>query len=159
MYFLLPYRSSANLSFSSGTFTLLAEYGPPHEENAAAVVDYLDGHAGVSKVYYPGLAGHPGHEVAARQQESFGAMMSFELAADDAAVPLFLERLRLFTLAESLGGVESLVAHPCTMTHAAMAAEDHQAAGLSSGLLRLSIGIEHAEDLIADLERGFSAIG
>lgn len=128
-----------------------------HEENAAEVVKFLVDHPRVEKVYYPGLASHPGHDVAARQQESFGAMISFELKGDDSAVPAFLEQLQLFTLAESLGGVESLVAHPCTMTHAAMAAEDHAAAGLSSRLLRLSIGIEHAGDLIADLERGLKA--
>ena len=129
-----------------------------HEKNAAAVVEFLDAHPGVKKVYFPGLASHPGHEVAARQQESFGAMISFELAADDSRVPVFLENLQLFTLAESLGGVESLIAHPCTMTHAAMAQEDHQAAGLGNDLLRLSIGIEHVDDLIADLEKGFAAL-
>ena len=129
-----------------------------HEENAAAVVDFLEKHPAVERVYFPGLASHPGHEVAARQQKSFGAMISFELKADESAVPAFLEQLRLFTLAESLGGVESLIAHPCTMTHAAMSAEDHHAAGLNARLLRLSIGIEHAGDLIADLERGFSAL-
>jgi cystathionine gamma-synthase len=128
-----------------------------HEENAAAVVEFLQSHPKVEKVYYPGLASHPGHATAARQQQSFGAMISFELNGDDSAVPAFLEQLQLFTLAESLGGVESLVAHPCTMTHAAMTAEDHAAAGLSSRLLRLSIGIEHAGDLIADLQRGLEA--
>ena len=130
-----------------------------HEKNAAAIVDFLNGHPGVKKVYYPGLPDHPGHDVAARQQKSFGAMISFELEADNASMPKFLEPLRLFTLAESLGGVESLIAHPCTMTHAAMAEEDHRAAGLSEGLLRLSIGIEDAEDLVSDLENGFSALG
>ena len=129
-----------------------------HEENAAAVVDFLAGHPLVAKVYYPGLEGHPGHEVAARQQKSFGAMISFELDADAARVPAFLDALRLFTLAESLGGVESLVAHPATMTHAAMPEADQLAAGISPRLLRLSIGIEHADDLLHDLGQALEAL-
>lgn len=129
-----------------------------HEQNAVAIAAFLDQHPLVDKVYYPGLECHTGHETARRQQQSFGAMISFELHANENAVSLFLEQLQLFTLAESLGGVESLIAHPCTMTHAAMSSEDRQAAGLSTGLLRLSIGIEHAGDLIADLERGFAAM-
>ena len=129
-----------------------------HEENAAEVVDFLAGHPSVAKVYYPGLEGHPGHEVAARQQKSFGAMISFELDADAARVPAFLDALRLFTLAESLGGVESLVAHPATMTHAAMPEADQLAAGISSRLLRLSIGIEHADDLLHDLGQALEAL-
>ena len=129
-----------------------------HEENAAAVVDFLAGHPLVAKVYYPGLEGHPGHEVAARQQKSFGAMISFELDADAARVPAFLDALRLFTLAESLGGVESLVAHPATMTHAAMSEADQLAAGISPRLLRLSIGIEHADDLLHDLGQALEAL-
>jgi len=129
-----------------------------HEENAAAVVDFLAGHPLVAKVYYPGLEEHPGHEVAARQQKSFGAMISFELDVDAARVPAFLDALRLFTLAESLGGVESLVAHPATMTHAAMPEADQLAAGISSRLLRLSIGIEHADDLLHDLGQALEAL-
>ncbi len=120
------------------------------QENAAAVAAFLDAHPNVGRVCYPGLADHPGHDVAARQQHGFGAMISFE-TRDPAAAPALLERLELFTLAESLGGVESLVAHPATMTHAAMSAEDQAAAGIGAGLLRLSIGIEHADDLVADL--------
>jgi cystathionine gamma-synthase len=129
-----------------------------HEENAAAVVDFLAGHPLVAKVYYPGLEEHPGHEVAARQQKSFGAMISFELDVDAARVPAFLDALRLFTLAESLGGVESLVAHPATMTHAAMPEADQLAAGISPRLLRLSIGIEHADDLLHDLGQALEAL-
>ena len=129
-----------------------------HEENAAAVVGFLAGHPSVAKVYYPGLEGHPGHEVAARQQKSFGAMISFELDAEATRVPDFLDALRLFTLAESLGGVESLVAHPATMTHAAMPEADQLAAGISSRLLRLSIGIEHADDLLHDLGQALDAL-
>jgi len=122
-----------------------------HQENAAAVAALLDGHAAVRAVHYPGLASHPGHALAARQQHGFGAMLSVELEGGEAAVRAFVDGLRYFTLAESLGGVESLVAHPATMTHAAMSAEARAAAGISDGLLRLSVGIEHADDLVADL--------
>ena len=128
-----------------------------HQENTRALVDVLAGSGAVAKVYYPGLASHPGHAVAASQQKGFGAMLSFELAACEgadphAAVRAFIEGLRYFTLAESLGGVESLVAHPATMTHAAMTAEARAKAGISDGLLRLSVGIEASEDLVADLQ-------
>jgi len=140
-----------------GLRTLSVRYRQ-HEENAAAIADYLDCQKGVRKVYYPGLRSHPGHGLAKRQQESFGAMISFEIDAAEDEIPLFLGSLRLFTLAESLGGVESLVAHPASMTHAAMSAEDQAAAGISSKLLRLSIGIEHVDDLLADLGRGFEAV-
>jgi cystathionine gamma-synthase len=129
-----------------------------HEENAAAIAGYLDNNDGVSRVYYPGLESHPNHARAARQQDSFGAMISFEIDAHDNELPVFLSALQLFTLAESLGGVESLVAHPASMTHAAMSEEDQRAAGISSGLLRLSVGIEHIDDLLADLEHGFEAV-
>ncbi|KRG46600.1 cystathionine gamma-synthase [Stenotrophomonas panacihumi] len=130
-----------------------------HQENAQAVAALLQRHEAVAQVYYPGLASHPGHAVAARQQKGFGAMISFELAGGDAAlqeiaVRAFVDGLRYFTLAESLGGVESLVAHPASMTHAAMTPEARAKAGISDGLLRLSIGIESTEDLIADLAAG-----
>jgi cystathionine gamma-synthase len=124
-----------------------------HLENAAAVVELLARHPAVARVHYPGLPDHPGHALAARQQHGFGAMVSFELEGGEAAVPAFLEGLRSFTLAESLGGVESLVAHPATMTHASMTAEQQEAAGITGGLLRLSVGIEAPGDLVADLER------
>ena len=127
-----------------------------HQENAQAIVAALDGHAAVSQVYYPGLASHPGHALAARQQKGFGAMISFELHGGEAAVRAFVDGLRYFTLAESLGGVESLVAHPATMTHAAMTPQARAKAGISDGLLRLSVGIEAAEDLLADLEAGLA---
>lgn len=129
-----------------------------HLENAAAVVELLATHPAVAQVYYPGLASHPGHEIARKQQSGFGAMVSFELAGGEAAVPQFLEGLRCFTLAESLGGVESLVAHPATMTHASMTPEQQDAAGITSGLLRLSVGIEAAEDLVADLARALDRV-
>ncbi len=122
-----------------------------HQENATAIAALLDGHPAVRALHWPGLPAHPGHAIAARQQHGFGAMLSVELHGGEAAVRAFLDGLRWFTLAESLGGVESLVAHPATMTHAAMSAQAHAQAGISDGLLRLSVGIEHADDLIADL--------
>jgi cystathionine gamma-synthase len=129
-----------------------------HAENAAAVADFLEGEGLVRKVYYPGLESHPGHELAERQQASFGAMISFEIDANDTEIMQFLSALKLFTLAESLGGVESLVAHPASMTHAAMSGQDQQAAGITEQLLRLSVGIEYVEDLQVDLIRGFEAV-
>ena len=123
-----------------------------HQENTQALVAVLDGHPAVRALHYPGLASHPGHALAARQQHGFGAMLSVELAGGEAEVRAFVEGLQYFTLAESLGGVESLVAHPATMTHAAMSPEARAAAGISDGLLRLSVGIEHADDLVADLQ-------
>ncbi|ODU49275.1 MAG: O-succinylhomoserine (thiol)-lyase [Lysobacteraceae bacterium SCN 69-48] len=127
-----------------------------HQENTQALVALLDGHPAVCTVHHPGLPSHPGHALAARQQHGFGAMLSLELAGggdggQERAVRAFVDGLRYFTLAESLGGVESLVAHPATMTHAAMSAEARAAAGISDGLLRLSVGIEHVDDLLADL--------
>lgn len=131
-----------------------------HLENARRVALALAGHDAVSKVYWPGLPDHPGHDVAARQQRGFGAMVSFELAATagvstgDGPVRAFLDGLRHFCLAESLGGVESLVAHPATMTHAAMDPEARRRAGIGDRLLRLSVGIEDAHDLVADVLAG-----
>jgi cystathionine gamma-synthase len=127
-----------------------------HQENANAIAALLDTHPAVSKVYFPGLALHPGHAVAARQQKGFGAMLSLELEGGEEAVRAFVEGLRYFTLAESLGGVESLVAHPATMTHAAMTPEARAKAGISDGLLRLSVGIEATDDLLADLAAALS---
>ncbi|HEU4992821.1 MAG TPA: cystathionine gamma-synthase [Luteimonas sp.] len=125
-----------------------------HQENTQALAALLDGHQAVRALHYPGLASHPGHALAARQQSGFGAMLSVELEGGEAAVRAFLDGLECFTLAESLGGVESLVAHPATMTHAAMAPEVRAAAGIGDGLLRLSVGIEHADDLVADIAAG-----
>ncbi|WP_034213026.1 cystathionine gamma-synthase [Arenimonas metalli] len=122
-----------------------------HQENAAALAERLQRHPACAAVHYPGLASHPGHALAARQQHGFGAMVSLELAGGVPAVRAFLDGLQHFTLAESLGGVESLVAHPATMTHAAMSAEARRVAGIGEGLLRLSVGIEALEDLEADL--------
>ena len=128
-----------------------------HQENATAIAALLERHPVVEQVYFPGLASHPGHAVAARQQSGFGAMLSFELAGGERAVRAFVAALRWFTLAESLGGVESLVAHPATMTHAAMTPEARAKAGISDGLLRLSVGIEAGEDLLADLAQALDA--
>jgi cystathionine gamma-synthase len=122
-----------------------------HLENADAVVRCLSHHPAVSRVYYPGLASHPGHAIAKAQQDGFGAMVSFELDGGLPAVQRFVEDLRCFTLAESLGGVESLVAHPATMTHASMDCDARACAGISDSLLRLSVGIEHPGDLVEDL--------
>ena len=132
-----------------------------HTENTQLLVDCLALHPAVRHVNYPGLTDHPGHAIAARQQKGFGAMLSFELqgetdAQQEAAVRAFLDGLQCLTLAESLGGVESLIAHPATMTHAAMTPEARRAAGISNGLLRLSVGIEHAHDLLADLNAGLA---
>ena len=108
-----------------------------HQENTAAIVAQLEAHPAVAKVHYPGLASHPGHAVAARQQDGFGAMLSFELVGGEGAVRRLLDGLHLFSLAESLGGVESLIAHPATMTHAAMTDEARATAGIGPGLLRV----------------------
>jgi len=129
------------------------------QTNAMAVATYLEGHAAVSKVHYPGLSRHPGHTIAARQQDGFGAMLSFELAGGIDAVRRFIQHVKFITLAESLGGVESLVAHPATMTHADMGAEARTVAGISDGLLRLSIGLEAEQDLITGLECGLAECG
>jgi cystathionine gamma-synthase len=130
----------------------LAVHGP----NAQAIAEWLSTQKGVRKVYFPGLPSHPGHDVAKRQQSAFGAIVTFELEGGTEAVKRFVDGLQFFSLAESLGGVESLVAHPATMTHAAMAPEARAAAGLVDGLLRLSIGIESVEDLRQDLASGLA---
>jgi cystathionine gamma-synthase len=130
-----------------------------HLENAAAVVDVLCAHPAVERVHYPGLPEHPGAELAARQQFGFGAMVSFDLAGGEPAVKVFVAGLRYFTLAESLGGVESLVAHPATMTHASMEPAVRAAAGIGDGLLRLSIGIESRADLVRDLTDALDRAG
>ena len=121
------------------------------QQSAARVAAFLAAHPRVAAVHYPGLSDHPQHEIARRQQAGFGAMLSFELrGADPVRV---IEAFDTFTLAESLGGVESLIAHPASMTHAGMSAEARAAAGITDALFRLSIGLEHADDLIADLQR------
>ena len=108
-------------------------------------------------MFYPGLETHPGHQIARTQQDGFGAMLSFEMRGGVENIRRFVGALQLFTLAESLGGIESLVAHPATMTHAGMGPEARAAAGISDTLLRLSVGLEAEGDLMADLERGLVA--
>ena len=129
-----------------------------HQENAALVVDYLQQQKLVAKTYYPGLKDHPGHAIAKAQQNGFGAMVSFDLAADEAYLPVFFSALRCFTLAQSLGGIESLICHPGSMTHASMDAAAQKTAGIGPTLIRLSVGIEDPRDLLADLAQAFAAV-
>ncbi|MFQ5634405.1 MAG: cystathionine gamma-synthase [Gammaproteobacteria bacterium] len=128
-----------------------------HEQNAMTLAAVLDEHQTVARVFYPGLAAHPGHALAKKQQRGFGGMLSFELNGGEAGARAFLESVDLFTLAESLGGVESLACHPATMTHATYDAENLAAARISRGLVRLSVGIEAAEDLVRDVLTGLDA--
>lgn len=125
-----------------------------HADNAHQLAQLLIGHPAVTAVHFPGLPSHSGHALARRQQSGFGAMLSFELAGGEEQVRALLDGLGCYTLAESLGGVESLIAHPATMTHASMTPEARARAGISDQLLRLSAGIEDAEDLVADLRAG-----
>jgi cystathionine gamma-synthase len=130
-----------------------------HGRNAQALAEWLSGEPGVVRVHYPGLSSHPGHALARRQQRGFGAIVTLELSGGLPAVRAFTAGLQFFSLAESLGGVESLLAHPATMTHAAMDAEARARAGLADGLIRLSVGIEALEDLRADLAAGLARVG
>lgn len=127
------------------------------QQNAEKVIAFLQQQPMVKKLYHPSLPDNPGHDIACRQQHGFGAMLSFELNSDQARLRRFLNALQLFTLAESLGGVESLISHAATMTHAGMSPEARYAAGISDTLLRLSIGIEDSHDLITDLTQAFHA--
>jgi cystathionine gamma-lyase len=128
-----------------------------HTKSAEALARWLEGHAQVARVIYPGLETHKGHALASRQMKGPGGMISFELKGGLEASRAFLTALRVFTCAESLGGVESLAEHPAIMTHASLTAEGRKALGIGDGLLRLSVGLEDAGDLRADLERGFAA--
>lgn len=129
-----------------------------HAENAGRIAEALKSHPAVRRVYYPGLADHPGHRVAKQQMTGFGGMLSFELDGTVEDVTAFVSTRRFFTLGESLGGVKSLVCHPARMTHASIPAEQRAALGLSDTLIRLSPGIEHADDLIADLSEGLDTL-
>jgi cystathionine gamma-synthase len=129
-----------------------------HLANTQAIVDTLLDHDAAIQVYYPGLSAHPGHDIARAQQSAFGAMVSFEVRGGRAGVETLTANLEYFTLAESLGGVESLVAHPGTMTHASMTPEARQVAGISDSLVRLSVGIEGTSDLVRDITRGLNAV-
>jgi cystathionine gamma-lyase len=122
-----------------------------HCSNARNLAEWLSTHSAVDSVYYPGLARHPGHEIAARQMRGFGGMISLRLRGGPEAVKRLVSRTRLFSLAESLGGVESLVCHPATMTHASIPIEVRRARGVDDGLIRLSVGIEDCDDLRRDL--------
>jgi len=128
-----------------------------HEENGRAMAKYISGHAKVVKTYYPGLPDHPQHELAKRQMRGFGSMISFELGSKENAKK-FLDRVRLCSLAESLGGVETLISHPETMTHASVPLETRTRLGITPGLVRISVGIEDVDDLIADVENAFGGI-
>jgi cystathionine gamma-lyase len=127
-----------------------------HQENAMAVAQFLESHELVKKVNYPGLRSHPDHDLAKRQMRGFSGMVSFELTAKADPVKL-IESTHIFALAESLGGVESLIEHPASMTHASMPNEDRERCGLGDGLLRISVGIEHKDDLIEDLAQALNA--
>jgi cystathionine beta-lyase/cystathionine gamma-synthase len=126
-----------------------------HDANGRRLAEWLAGHARVRRVYYPGLPSHPQHELACRQMQGFGGMISIDLG-DPAYARRMVERTRLFALAESLGGVESLIGHPATMTHASVPPELRRKMGLTDSLVRLSVGIEDADDLIADLEQALA---
>jgi cystathionine beta-lyase/cystathionine gamma-synthase len=122
-----------------------------HERNAAAIAQFLTTRPEIAKVYYPGLPDHPGHELARRQMRGFGGMLAIELRGGPAAAKKLCESTRLFALGESLGGVESLIGYPFTMSHGAFPAEEKRRKGLSEAVVRISVGIEHADDLRADL--------
>lgn len=128
-----------------------------HQINANAVAAFLQQHSAVEKVYFPGLVDHPQHALAQKQQHDFGAMMSFELKGGVEAVKVLFDKLEFFTLAQSLGGVESLISHPSTMTHAGMEIEAQLAAGITQSLVRLSVGIEDIDDMLADLSQALDA--
>lgn len=128
-----------------------------HEENAIAVANYLNKHPKVTKVYYPGLKNHPGHEIAKRQMSGFGGMVSFEIAGGTEDINSLLRKTEVFALAESLGGVDSLIEHPATMSHASIPAEVRKCIGIKDNLVRLSIGLENIDDLIKDLDQALKS--
>jgi cystathionine beta-lyase/cystathionine gamma-synthase len=130
---------------------------PRHEENGRRVATFLREQKKVGKVYWPGFTDHPGHEVHKRQSSGFGAMISFDLGTREAADRL-LQAVKLCSLGESLGGVETLISHPATMTHAGYTQAERDALGIGNGLVRISVGIEDADDLVADLTRGLDAV-
>ncbi|MDG3086948.1 O-succinylhomoserine (thiol)-lyase [Vibrio hannami] len=129
-----------------------------HEESSLAVLDFLKQQPLVGNIYHPSLEDHPGHEIAKKQQSGFGSMLSFEFAGSFEQLKAFVGKLELFSLAESLGGVESLICHPASMTHRAMGEAALEEAGVSQSLLRLSVGLEDSQDLISDLEKAFNSV-
>lgn len=128
------------------------------QDNAQKVVEFLVNHPKVAKVYHPSLSSNLGHDIAKKQQKGFGSLLSFELAGQAEVMPKFLKALNIFTLAQSLGGVESLICHPATMTHSGISAEARKTAGISDQLLRISVGLEEVDDLLADLQQALSVI-
>ena len=128
-----------------------------HDSNGRAVADFLASHKKVKKVFYPGLADHPEHELAKRQMSGFGAMITFETGSLKNANKM-LKKLRLCSLGESLGGVETLISHPATMTHAALGEKGRKAIGITDGMVRISVGIEDVQDILDDLDMGLAAI-
>ena len=128
-----------------------------HDANGKAVANYLAGKSKVKKIYFPGLPDHPGHELAKKQMSGFGGMIAFDLGSLDNA-KRFLEQVKLCSLGESLGGVETLISHPATMTHASVPPAERNRLGITDGLVRISVGIEDVEDLIADLENAFASL-
>jgi len=128
-----------------------------HNVNGLAVARFLAGKKEVRKIYYPGLPNHPGHDLAKKQMSGFGGMIAFDLGGLEQA-KTFLERVKLCSLGESLGGVETLISHPATMTHASVPLEERNRLGITDGLVRISVGIEDVDDLIADLDNAFGAL-
>jgi cystathionine gamma-lyase len=126
-----------------------------HQSNALAIARFLEAHKDVGRVYYPGLESHPQHELSKKQATGFGGVISFDIKGGEERAVKFLESLELFTLAESLGGVESLIEHPALMTHSSITVEERRLAGISDSLIRVSVGVEDLADLITDLEQGF----
>ena len=129
-----------------------------HQSNALAIAHYLENHPKVARVYYPGLPSHPQYDLNLKQTSGFGGMVSFEIKGGENEAVQFLESLELFTLAESLGGVESLIEHPALMTHASITKKEREQAGIKDSLIRVSIGVEDKDDLINDLEQAFNQI-
>jgi cystathionine beta-lyase/cystathionine gamma-synthase len=140
-----------------GTKTLAVRMDA-HDRNGRVVANFLTEHPKVQKVYYPGLVSHPQHEIASRQQKGFGGMVSFETGSLENAKTV-LDNVKLCTLGESLGGVESLISHPATMTHASVPLETRNKLGITDGLVRISVGIEDVEDIISDLDQALSTVG
>lgn len=140
-----------------GTKTLAVRM-KEHQANALKIAQYLESHKSVNKVIYPGLESHPQYDLAKKQMSGFGGMLSFELDADINAVKRFVENLRYFAVAESLGGVESLIELPAIMTHASVPPEERRKIGLTDGLIRISVGIENVDDLLEDLDNAFKKI-
>ena len=128
-----------------------------HNENASQIANYLNGHSKVERTIYPGLSEHPQHDLAKSQMRGFGGMISVDMGSLEKAKSV-LESVRIFALAESLGGVESLVSHPAMMTHASVPKGDREKIGITDGLIRFSVGIEDVEDLVADIDRALENI-